>query len=179
MKKTDRPKDWPLVNALAIQAHYAGDPGAVLHLRDHDILREAWREATPASRDSAVRERPLLRELDAVDDLRLERLLLVEEMLWQCVNRERYLVYQRAWKDFYRAWQQDRVGEWPTSEPFLLQHKRVCDAVRRHGLPPAPLGTVAARQAIYDRGRTRAAVLVAATPQEMETVAMPLDMILP
>ncbi|NBX30020.1 hypothetical protein EBR04_06195 [bacterium] len=178
MKKTDRPKDWPLVNALAIQAHYAGDPGAVLHLRDHDILREAWRQAAEASRESAVRERPLLRELDALDDLRLERLLLVEEMLWQCVNRERYLVYQRAWKDFYRAWQQDRVGEWPTSEPFLQQHHRVCAAVRRHGLPPAPLDTVAARQAIYDLGRTRAASLVAATPQEMETVAMPLDIIL-
>ena len=24
-------------------------------------------------------------------------------MLWQCVNRERWLVYQRAWKDFYKA----------------------------------------------------------------------------
>lgn len=39
MKKTDRPKDWPLVNALAIQAYYAGDARAVLHLRDPDILR--------------------------------------------------------------------------------------------------------------------------------------------
>ena len=179
MKKTDRPKDWPLVNALAIQAHYAGDPAAVLHLRDHEILREAWRQIAPESRESAMRERPLLRELDAVDDLRLERLLLVEEMLWQCVNRERYMVYQRAWKDFYRAWQQDRVGEWPTAEPFLQQHERVCDAVRGHGLPPAPLDTVADRQAIYDRGLTRAAAIVAATPQEMETIAMPLDIILP
>lgn len=178
MKKTDRPKDWPLVNALAIQAHYAGDPAAVLHLRDPGILREAWRQSAASSGDSAVRERPLLRVLDAVDDLRLERLLLVEEMLWQCVNRERYLVYQRVWKDFYRAWQQDRVGEWPTSEPFLQQHHRVCDAVRRHGLPPAPLGTVAARQAIYDRGHARAAALVAASPQEMEMVAVPLDTML-
>ncbi|MFM8291057.1 MAG: hypothetical protein ACKOC4_05075 [Planctomycetia bacterium] len=179
MKKTDRPKDWPLVNALAIQAHYAGDSSAVLHVRDPDILREAWRQSAAASRDAAVRERPLLRGLDAVDDRRLERLLLVEEMLWQCVNRERYLVYQRPWKDFYRAWQHDRVGEWPTSEPFLQQHRHVCAAVRRHGLPPAPLGTVDARQAVYDRGWARAASLSAATPQEMETVAVPLDIILP
>lgn len=177
MKKTDRPKDWPLVNALSIQAHYAGDPDAVLHLRDPEILREAWRQAGGTGWDAAVRERPLLRVLDETDDLRLERLLLVEEMVWQCVNRERYLVYQRAWKDFYRAWQEDRVGEWPTAEPFLQQHRRVCAAVRRHGLPPAPLGTPAARQAVYDRGLTRAATLAAATPQEMETVAMPLDII--
>ncbi|MFM8703856.1 MAG: hypothetical protein ACKOHG_08305, partial [Planctomycetia bacterium] len=179
MKKTDRPKDWPLVNALAIQAHYAGDPVAVLHLRDPDILREAWGQAPAGARDAAVRERPLLRGLDAAHDLRLERLLLVEEMLWQCVNRERYLVYQRAWKDFYRNWQQDRVGEWPTSEPFLQQHHRVCEAVRRHGLPPAPLATVAARQAIYDRGQARAAAVMAATPEEMELVGVPLGTILP
>lgn len=179
MKKTDRPKDWPLVNALAIQSHYAGDAGAVAHLRDPDILREAWHQAAVTHRDSLARERPLLRALDAIDNLRLERLLVVEEMLWQCVNRERYLVYQRAWKDFYRAWQQDRVGEWPTSEPFLQQHQRVCDAVRQHELPPAPLGTIDAREAVYDRGRSRAVSLVAATPEEMETVAMPLGTILP
>lgn len=177
MKKTDRPKDWPLVNALAIQAHYAGDPAAVLHLRDPDILREAWRQAAATGREAAVRERPLLRVLDATDDQRLERLLLVEQMLWQCVNRERYLVYQCAWKDFYRAWQQDRVGEWPTAEPFRQQHRRVSEAVRRHGLPPSPLGTDAARQAAYERGLARTAALVAATPEEMETVAVPLDII--
>jgi len=179
MKKTDRPKDWPLVNALAIQSHYAGDPGAVVHLRDPDILRESWHQAAVTHRDSAARERPLLRVLDAIDDLRLERLLLVEEMLWQCVNRERYLVYQRAWKDFYRAWQRDRVGEWPTSEAFLQQHRRVCHAVREHGLPAAPLGTVDARQAVYERGRSRAASLAAATPEEMDIVAVPLGTILP
>jgi hypothetical protein len=179
MKKTDRPKDWPLVNALAIQAHYTGDSRAVLHLRDADILREAWRAVNEADRNSAVRERPLLRGLDAWDDLRLERLLLVEGMLWQCVNRERYLVYQRAWKEFYRSWQQDRIGEWPTSEPFLQQHRRVCDAARQHGLPPAPLGSADARQAVYDRGRARAQALAAATREEMETVAVPLDAMLP
>lgn len=178
MKKTDRPKDWPLVNALAIQAFYEGDPRAVLHLRDPGILRDAWRQTPAASRDAARLERPLLAALDALDDLRLERLLLVEAMLWQCINRERYLVYQRAWKDFYRSWQQDRIGDWPTSEPFLQQHRRVCDAVRQHGLPAAPLATADARQAVYDRGSKRAAMLVAATAAEMEVIAMPLGTIL-
>lgn len=179
MKKTDRPKDWPLVNALAIQAFYAGDPDAVLHIRDPDLLREAWHTISAANRESAVRERPLLASLDTLDDLRLERLLVVESTLWQCVNRERYLVYQREWKEFYRAWQQDRIGQWPTSEPFPQQHRRIVDAVRLHGLPAAPLGTIEARQAAFDRGRARAATLAAATPLEMETVAMPLGIILP
>jgi len=178
MKKTDRPKDWPLVNALAIQAFYEGDPRAVLHLRDPEILREAWRRSPEAGRGLATQERPLLSVLDAIDDLRLERLLLVEEMLWKCINRERYLVYQQAWKDFYRSWQRDRIGDWPTAEPFALQHRRVCEAVRQHCLPPSPLGTAAARQAVFDRGRERAAGLVAATPEEITLVAMPLDMIL-
>jgi hypothetical protein len=178
MKKTDRPKDWPLVNALAIQAFYEGDPRAVLHLRDPEILREAWRQFPGASRNLAIHERPLLSVLDSLDDLRLERLLLVEEMLWKCINRERYFVYQHAWKGFYRSWQQDRIGDWPTAEPFAQQHRRVCEAVREHGLPPAPLATAAARQAVYDRGLERAAGLVAATPEEITLVAMPLDMIL-
>jgi hypothetical protein len=179
MKKTDRPKDWPLVNGLAIQAFFEGDPGAVLHLREPSILREAW-ERTPADlRDTLSCERPLLAALPECDEAVLERLLLVEQMLWQCVNRERYLVYQRAWKDFYREWQRDRIGEWPTAEPLLQQHRRVCEAARAHGLPPAPLATEAARRAIYDRGRDRAASLVAASPAELALVAMPLDTILP
>lgn len=178
MKKTDRPKDWPMVNALAIQAYYDGDSRAVLHLREPEILREAWRQSPATSRDSFVKERPLLGVLETLDDLRLERLLLVEQMIWQRVNRERYLVYQGAWKEFYRRWQRDRVGEWPTSEPFLQQHRRVCEAVREHGLPPFPLSGENARHAVYERGLKRAAAIVAATAHELETVAMPLDTIL-
>jgi hypothetical protein len=113
------------------------------------------------------------------DEATLERLLLVEQMLWQCVNRERYLVYQRAWKEFYRSWQRDRIGEWPTAEPFRQQHRRVCEAVRAHGLPPSPLASEATRREIYERGRDRAASLVAAASSELTLVAMPLDTILP
>lgn len=179
MKKTDRPKDWPFVNGLAVQAFFDGEPEAVLHLREPSILREAWERAPAALRDSFTRERPLLAALPDCEAATLERLLLVEQMLWQCVNRERYLVYQRAWKGFYRSWQRDRIGEWPTAEPFLHQHRRVSEAVRAHGLPPAPLATEAARREIYERGRDRAVSLVAAAPSELALVAMPLDTILP
>ena len=179
MKKTDRPKDWPLVNGLALQAFFDGEPGAVLHLREPSVLREAW-DRVPADQCLAfARERPLLATLRNHGAAALDRLLLVEQLLWQCVNRERYLVYQQAWKAFYRAWQQDRVGEWPTSESFLQQHRRVCAAARAHGLPPAPLAGEATRREVFARGRDRAASLAAATPEELRLVAMPLDTILP
>jgi hypothetical protein len=143
------------------------------------ILEQAWERTPAALRDSFTGERPLLAALPARDEAALERLLLVEQMLWQCVNRERYLVYQRAWKEFYRAWQRDRIGEWPTVEPFVHQHRRVCEAARQHGLPPAPLATEAAKREIYDRGRHRATALVAATSDELALVAVPLDTMLP
>lgn len=179
MKKTDRPKDWPLVNGLALQAFFDGEPGAALHLREPSVLREAWDRVPADQRPAFARERPLLATLCDHGEAALDRLLLVEQLLWQCVNRERYLVYQLAWKAFYRAWQQDRVGEWPTSESFLQQHRRVCEAARAHALPPAFLASEATRREVYDRGRDRAASLAAATPAELRLVAMPLDTILP
>lgn len=179
MKKTDRPKDWPLVNGLALQAFFDGEPGAVLHLREPSVLREAW-DRTPAGlRESFAHERPLLAAVPELGDAGLDRLLLVEQLLWQCVNRERYLVYQQAWKAFYRDWQRDRIGEWPSSEPFLQQHRRVCAAARAHALPTAPLASEAIRRGVFDRGRDRVGSLAAATPRELELVAMPLDTILP
>lgn len=179
MKKTDRPKDWPLVNGLALQAYFDGEPGAVLHLREPSVLKEAWERTPPTLRESFARERPLLATLSNCSDSALDRLLLVEQLLWQCVNRERYLVYQQAWKAFYREWQQDRIGEWPTSEPFLQQHRRVCEAARAHALPAAPLASDATRREIFDRGRDRVASLAAATTKEFDLVTMPLDTILP
>lgn len=179
MKKTDRPKDWPLVNGLALQAFFDGEPRAVLHLREPTVLQEAWERTPPNLRESFAHERPLLAALSDHGDAEVDRLLLVEQLLWQCVNRERYLVYQQAWKAFYRDWQRDRVGEWPTSEPFSQQHRRVCEAARAHALPPAPLASEATRREVFDRGRERVAALAAATPKELRLVAMPLDTILP
>lgn len=179
MKKTDRPKDWPLVNALALQAFFDGEPGAALHLREPSVLREAWNRTPRGMRESFASERPLLAAMPELSDAGLDRMLLVEQLLWQCVNRERYSVYQRAWKAFYRDWQGDRIGEWPTSEPFLQQHSRVCAAARSHGLPAAPLASEATRREVFHRGCDRVASLAAATPRELALVAMPLDIILP
>ena len=89
MKKTDRPKDWPIVNGLTLQDYYAGLPEAVLHLREPDILRLAWGRVPNAARDDIVAERPLLAHLESLDPSRLDRMLLIERTLWECINRER------------------------------------------------------------------------------------------
>lgn len=127
--------------------------------RQPEGVADAVNRSAPAS--WVVLENVIGGVLHCVLPAALDRLLLVEQLLWQCVNRERYLVYQQAWKAFYRDWQRDRIGEWPTSEPFLQQHHRVCEAVRVHALPPAPLASEVTRSEVFDR------------------VAMPLDAILP
>ena len=89
---------------------------------------------------------------------------------------------------FYRAFQELLRGReirakltsgMACVEYGLQQHRSVCLAARDHGLPPAPLASEEARHEIYDRGRERAAALVAAAPAELAIVAMPLDTILP
>jgi len=179
MKKTDRAKDWPFVNGLAIQSCVLGEDTGLLHLRELEMLKHHWNQLDEAARATLQVSRPLLNCLGNTPDPELERLLLIERSIWECVNRGRYRIYQNEWKEFYRRWQRDAVGEWPTAEPFVIQHQRVCEAVIRFGLPPAPLATESARDAIYQNGIAKSVALTAATPAEIEKVAMPLATILP
>jgi hypothetical protein len=179
MKKTDRDKDWPFVNGLAMQACLAGDSSGLLHLRELEILKQTWNHSDKSTRTTLALSRPLLNCLDSTPNSSLERLLLIERSIWECVNRERYRIYQHEWKEFYRRWQRDAVGEWPTAEPFHSQHQRVCEAVNRFALPPAPIAPESVRQALYQNGIARTVALTAATPVEIGKVAMPLETILP
>lgn len=179
MKKTDRAKDWPIVNGLAMQACNAGETSGLLHLREPALLRHHWMELDAPSRAELIATRPLLNQLATANDDILDRLLLIERNLWECVNRERYLVYQHEWKEFYRRWQKDDVGQWPSAESFADQHRLVCDAAARFGLTPEPLAPVSVREALYQKGVARVIVLTAASPAEIQAVAMPLETILP
>jgi hypothetical protein len=179
MKKTDRDKDWPFVNGLAIQECHGGNMDGLLHLREIPLLRQFWSVLDSSSREHLGKIRPLLGILPACDEIRLERLLMVERAIWECVNRERYLVYQYEWKDFYRRWQKDQVGQWPSSEPFAQQHRRVAEAALELSLPAAPISTPAQKQGIFNKGIQRAVTLLAATSEEMQTVLFPIDVILP
>jgi hypothetical protein len=179
MKKTDRAKDWPIVNGLAVQECLEGDLDGLLHLREVSLLRPFWIELDHSTRQQFSEIRPLLRNLSTCDDTRLERLLMIERSIWENVNRERYSVYQHEWKEFYRRWQKDQVGQWPSSEPYVQQHQRVSKAVVEFQLPAMPLAPPERKQAIFNQGIQRASMLMAATPGELEAVLFPMEVILP
>jgi len=179
MKKTDRAKDWPFVNGLAMQTCNEGDMRGLLHLREASLLRQFWSGLDDAAQQRLRATRPLLGCLSACDETRLGRLLAIEQGIWEGVNRERYLVYQREWKEFYRRWQKDQVGQWPSSEPFRQQHRRLSKAVAECRLPPAPILLPEQKQVIFGKGIQRAKALLAATPEELETVLFPIEVILP
>lgn len=179
MKKTDRAKDWPIVNGLAVQACLEGDMDGLLHLREIALLRSFWIELDHSARQRLGAIRPILLNLSDCDDTRLERLLWIERSIWEQVNRERYSVYQHEWKEFYRRWQKDQVGQWPSSEPFVQQHRRIAEAVIEFQLPARPLDPPVRKQAIFKQGIQRAAALLAATPEELAAVVFPIEVILP
>ena len=148
MKRTDRDKDWPMVQSLGRQLRERNDSLCLLHLTAAEALISAWPHASAEDRARLAARRPLLRVLDAERPpaaLDLERLLAVERLIWQRVNEKRYTRFTRAWKDFFRQWRRDDDWQWPLSEPFWLQHRRLVEAAHRHGLPGRPVGGLPSR----------------------------------
>lgn len=180
MKKTDRDRDWPMVNGLASQDVALGGDNGLLHVQSVSILRQAWNRASPAKREEAGHCRPLLRLLSGkIDDNRLEAKIRAERLVWESVNRERYHLYQREWKVFYRHWQSDPEWHWPTFEPFLAQHARLAEAAEQHLLPPDPFATEAMREQAYRNGLSRAAVLANMEMSALAEIAPPVREVLP
>lgn len=178
MKKTDREKDWPIVDGLGLQDWLQNRPEGVLHIRSMPQLREAWAGCSLERRPDMVKTRPLLSQLETVSDAQLERLLLIERQIWQCVNRERYGLYQKEWKAFYRRWQTASDWAWPVGDPFWRQHQLVMNASAAYALPEKPIQDEAHRRRLYELGLQRAAALTGASPSEMQ-VQPPISAILP
>ena len=181
MKRTDRDKDWPIVQGLGQQLWERNQTLALLHLTDPAALTVAWPSASPADRAIVSARRPLLRCLDATpapEKLDVERLLAVERIVWERVNEQRHGRYTRAWKNFYRQWRKDEGWEWPTSEQFWLQHRRLVDGARRHGLPANPLDNVS-REELVRSALVEVARVAAASEKELAQVVPPVDELLP
>ncbi len=181
MKRTDRDKDWPIVQGLGQQLWERNHAFALLHLTDPGGLMAAWPSTSPAVRAAAAARRPLLCALDAIpplEKLDVERLLAVERLVWERVNEQRHGHYTRAWKNFYRQWRKDEGWEWPTSEEYWLQHRRLVDAAQRHGLPANPLGTVS-KVELVRTALAEVSKLAAASEKELAQVSPPVDELLP
>ncbi len=87
-------------------------------------------------------------------------------------------VCQRVWRDYYRRWRLEPDWAWPTAEPFLLQHRRLVDAARRHELTRDPLSALD-RNDLFRAGVAQAAAMSLTTEANAREVAPPLEEILP
>lgn len=144
MKKTDRPRDWPIVDGLGRRLWALRSDLGLLHLNNQAALLTAWAETDELTRQRLAARRPLLACLRRpLTPAGVQRLLLVERLVWEQVNDERYGRYTRAWKEFYRRWRREESWDWPKSEPFWIQHSYLAQAVRQCALPPDPLANVA------------------------------------
>ncbi|MDA1278095.1 MAG: hypothetical protein O2960_29210 [Verrucomicrobia bacterium] len=181
MKRTDRPKDWPIVHGLGRQLGEHGRPETLLHLQEYDALLSAWQDADADIRERLALRRPLLaifRSAPLPPQDRVDRLLLIERLIWERVNDQRHGLYTRAWKDFYRSWRKEEGWAWPVIEPFPTQHHRLLRAARTHGLPPNPLAALS-REEMVRLATAKVASLTAATESELAQVRPPLDEMLP
>ncbi|MBI4657922.1 MAG: hypothetical protein HY735_03575 [Verrucomicrobia bacterium] len=181
MKRTDRPKDWPIVHGLGRQLGERGRPEALLHLQEYQALISTGTATDPATRARLALRRPLLRVFESpsppvVDEV--ERLLLIERLIWECVNAQRHGQYTRAWKEFFRSWRKEDGWIWPTQKPFLAQHQQLLSAARAHRLQPNPLASLP-RHELLLAALTKVANLTAATQSELDQVCPPLDELLP
>ncbi len=177
MKKTDREKDWPIVFALGRQAVSQGDFRGVLHGQDADWLVETWNTIPENERAELIRWRPLLGSIDS-EPHRLRRAIAIEKQLWVSINRERYGVYKRTWKDFFRKWRREADFRWPPKTSFDEQHHMLSLAARKYKLPMDPLKDSARLEALA-QSRADAAEILLASDEELARIAPPLEVLLP
>lgn len=180
MKRTDRDKDWPIVNGLGRRLSQSGVPFGVLHIMEFDALRQAWKLLDPATRAAMAARRPLLKAIAGPPPItrpRFELLIMVERLVWERVNQQRYSRYTKPWKQFYCRWRRENPV-WPTDDPFARQHTRLLEAARSHGLPPNPMANAPAAQLVQAAVQEILA-LERFTKEDVAAVLPPLYELLP
>lgn len=178
MKKTDRDKDWPMVEALSQQAALGNDANALLHTRDTSLLARLWAKMSAGEKSAMIARRPLLGELEQPRH-GLRRCLAAERALWEKSNRLRYRSYQHEWKNFLRRWHAHDDFVWPVSLQFPQQHQLVCEAARIHHLPVDPLGGVDGRRNILMTGASAVTEIFDPAGELLKAITPPLSEILP
>jgi hypothetical protein len=180
MKRTDRDRDWPIVDALGLQLRVDAPELALRHIQDPAVLIDTWNRAAAKWRDSAASHRPLLRLLpETFDPDRLDAWLRLERLIWETVNEERYAVYQRAWKEFHRRWRHSGgAQDMQPAAPFAEQHRRILSAAAEFGLPMNPLNDEE-QERVYRTALRRAAVRADASRDRIDRVRPPIEDMLP
>lgn len=177
MKRTDRDKDWPVIFACGAQMALLNDPKGILHMQDEEWLAKALGALTNAQQSEVVRVRPLLQAIQRHPE-RGRRYLLIERMIWQEVNKERYRPYQQALKVFFRRLRQDQAAQWPITGSFAEQHQQVARLCQTHQLPENPLEKkTKAEMIIAALGAVRE--LLNVSDGELASIAPPPEVLLP
>jgi hypothetical protein len=153
MKRTVRPKDWPLATALGVKLLEAGDPRGWLHIFDVVTLQEVF--ARVPLPDAQIAQRPCLALLRDSDP-RLELAVFGETVFWQTLDRLRTQVYQTAVRGYFLAVKSDPEADLPDLD---RQHEvRVRHAERL--LPTSPLRDYGLERLLTE-ARSKAAGLLA------------------
>lgn len=176
MKKTDRDKDWPMVEALSWQME--DDWNALLHLRSPERIAEMWQRCPAAMRANLFAHRPLLKAWEA-GDIVLTKGLAIERLIWEQVNKQRYRRYQQEWKEFLRRWKTEPTHQWPVTLPFREQHGLLQQATKTHELPIDPLGGNTERQTLLNAALKSVAEIFDGQEKMIERLTPPLEDLLP
>jgi hypothetical protein len=159
MKRTDRDKDWPFINALGVTLLEGGDLRGWLHLYDpQDLAR--FQDVHPCP-DEILALRPALR-LARQQDKRLAGALSAERKLWEELDRIRIQIYQRALRPYLVA---VRKRQLPDTSSLHEQHQVRLECAADH-LVAGPLKEYGvhrhieeARRALVESGQIPAAAL--------------------
>ncbi len=100
MKRTNREKDWPYINALGIKLLKANDPRGCLHLYDADALSKAVAAFPPPA--WMLDARPTLR-LALASDESLADAIHAETVFWHRLDACRIQLYERALRPYVSA----------------------------------------------------------------------------
>jgi hypothetical protein len=104
MKRTDRPRDWPIASALGAKLLYDGDPRGWLHVFDPQLMVKLASEI-PCPRELFA-QRPVLELLERRDP-RLDIAVRGEIEFWQQLDHVRMQVYRNAVRRYVVAVKKD------------------------------------------------------------------------
>ncbi len=175
MKKTDRDKDWPMVEALSWQME--NDWNSLLHMRTPERMMDLWKKCPQHIQSTLIIKRPLLKTLETCE-INLTKALAIERLIWEQVNKQRYRRYQHEWRDFLRRWKTEPAMAWPVTIPFLQQHDLLTSAVTKHNLPTDPLGGSTGRHALLISAWVSVAEIFDGQQKTIELLTPPIELLL-